>query len=440
MRISIVALQAAPAVFHGQGKAIGGLETFAWKLARLLSQTSDIPLRDRSATTSMQNEVQFVVRTLRSQPRSCADGVQIDSFTEPLRQLKLRVSNAIEIRSLRSLPRIKKLDPVAMGFVPILLANRLLNKRYSELSELRNALSAFKPDVIIALGVNETSAHLSEIAKELQCSLALWFQSNADLDPRLYTEPDFTDAYGVTSTQAMQCLRNSDIQICQTYHQLELLKAATALPALKQSLATTDPKLQAVIQAPIDVTPFRDSQAKDGRKFVLWIGRADNLHKRPLLALEIAAMCPNLPFHMVLNKGDLEIRKHIEQTKSPNVTIIDFVPVADMPTKMSQALAFLSTGSATYEGFPNVLLEACAARTPIVSLEDFDNFITRSRSGIVSDGSTSKAAQALIRICANEDQEWSKLSEHAFAYVSKHHTAEPLMTKLMKVLNRLPIE
>ena len=60
-----------------------------------------------------------------------------------------------------------------------------------------------------------------------------------------------------------------------------------------------------------------------------------------------------------------------------------------------QARCFLSTSAASHEGFPNVILQAAAAGVPIVSLEDFDNFIATAGVGYCAAGDLERAAQQL---------------------------------------------
>ncbi len=72
------------------------------------------------------------------------------------------------------------------------------------------------------------------------------------------------------------------------------------------------------------------------------------------------------------------------------------------PHNIMGADVLLATGSQAYEGFPNVLLQAAAAETPIVSLQDFDGFLNASSAGNVCQDDIDQAAQCIEAIlCHN---------------------------------------
>jgi glycosyltransferase involved in cell wall biosynthesis len=196
-----------------------------------------------------------------------------------------------------------------------------------------------------------------------------------------------------------------------------------------QSDSQTQPVLAIQIPNPIDTSIFRSAETSpDHRHGVLWIGRADRFHKRPHLAIEIAARCPDIPFTMILNPSEDAVYREILDAKPPNVAIVDFVPASEMSKRMSRAWLFLSTGSADYEGFPNVFLEASASGTPIVSLEDFDGFLTRSGGGLSGDGRVDQVVENFLQLNTSPTV-WMQLSRNARSYVCQHHERTAVVQK-----------
>lgn len=403
MRISIVALNALPAIEPSAGRGIGGLETFAWRLARGMARTKS-------------NSVQFVVRATSPRPSCVVEQVQIDSFSEPLRQLRQSVSRALEFKDGARLPRLKKWNASLVWQIPTLALNKLLRPQFSEQKAMQDAIVSFRPDLILTLGVNRTSAQLGEIAAALNIPIVVWLQSNADLDERFFSDDSFVDRYGVHSIDARNCWCRCKNVICQTQTQQERLHR------LQEDAGGTLRSLQStVIVNPIDSIGTLDVLPKfRDRRGVLWIGRADQFHKRPRFALEIAAMCPDVPFTMIVNPGDEVIHAEIRTRAGANVALFDYLPPEQVRMQLSQAKLFLSTGSATYEGFPNVLLEACASGTPIITLEDFDGFLQRSNAGFCSLGDVRLAAEAVLRLSGDANL-WDRHSMSGFEYVQSNH-------------------
>ena len=99
---------------------------------------------------------------------------------------------------------------------------------------------------------------------------------------------------------------------------------------------------------------------------------------------------------------------------------------------MRESRLFLSTGSQEYEGFPNVLLEAAASGTPILSLEDFDNFLEQSHAGLALGGSLESAAQALNRLYESET-EWLGHSTAGKEYVRQKHLMDKIVLEFKKL-------
>ena len=420
MRITIVALNAFPLIESGTGRNIGGLETFAWNLARGLAGNE-------------LDQIQFLVRSEYACNSRKYQGVQVDFICEPCREIRQSVSKAIEIDSVRKMPRIKALQLGLLWKIPLLAFRKVFFPRYSEANSIAVAIEHFNPDAIVTLGVNQTSTILGELARDRNIPIALWLQSNADLDRNLFEKVGFVDRYGVRSEHAQACLRLCRNIVCQTQTQLDRLKEMECI----ESDSQTQPVCSNHIPNPIDTSVFRSAETSpDYRSGVLWIGRADRFHKRPHLAIEIAARCPDIPFTMILNPSEDAVYREILDAKPPNVAIVDFVPASEMSKRMSSAWLFLSTGSADYEGFPNVFLEASASGTPIVSLEDFDQFLTRSVGGLSGDGRVDQVVENILRLHTSPTV-WMQLSRNSRKYVCEHHERTAVVQKFRTWLESL---
>jgi len=204
-----------------------------------------------------------------------------------------------------------------------------------------------------------------------------------------------------------------------------------------QSDSQTQPVRMICIPNPIDTNAYRAAQTNaDHRSGVLWIGRADRFHKRPHLAIEIAARCPDIPFTMILNPNEDAVYREILKVMPPNVTIVDFVPASEMAKRMANTWLLLSTGSLAYEGFPNVFLEASASGTPIVSLEDFDEFLKRSGGGLSGSGRVDQVIEHIRQLHVSPS-EWKRLSRDGRAFVCENHERTAIIHKFRSWLKLL---
>ena len=418
MKIAIVALNGSPLIDSRESRQIGGLETFAWSLSQALA-------KDRS------HSVMFLVRSGRPRSATTLHGVQVNAIHEPLRDVRQSVSKSMEIDPRVGRFRIKRWNPNLLWLVPTLAVSKFLFKPYSEQDAIEKSLQEFSPQILVALGVNETSRQLGEIGKRCGIPVLLWIQSNADLEPKLYATEDYQDKYGVTSAVAQACLACCRSLIFQSQAQQKQFQSLE--PTLRRQSA--EPFQVNLIPNPVDANRFSLGAAHPLRKGVLWVGRADRFHKRPLLAIEIAKLCPEVPFRFVLNAGEADVRRQVEKELPNNVQLIDFVPNESMPERMRESRIFLSTGSPEFEGFPNVLLEAAASGTPIVSLEDFDGFLAKSGAGKSHDGDVHQASETLKRWYESET-EWNPRSADGCQYVKKFHSLDAISAEFTQLAKK----
>ena len=409
-RILFTAWNALSAIEPAAGVSVGGLETFAWSLASALAETGEF-------------EVEFCVRVPRVPRNLKPRGVTLVPIVDRLRPVGIAVSQCLERRPGFPWIRLKRWNFRLIWQLPVLVASRLLRKKVAWESVVADVVRSRQPDLILSLGVSQDTAASVQASQLLGIPVIIWFQNNCDLDEQFFTDDTYRDRYGVTSLEARICLHSASAMICQTQTQFDL--------AERHGLQSP----RAIIRNPIDLVRFTPGGAYASRQpQVLWIGRYDRFHKRPMLALEIARLCPEIPFVMVINAGvDPTVEADVRGDLPPNVTLIDYVPHSEMPQHLRESRLLLCTGAKEYEGFPNVFLEAAAVGTPVATLADFDQFIELSGCGICSQGDLQQLAAGIRRLWESPAQ-WEACSESGKAYVQSQHALPQIVARFQQTL------
>lgn len=408
MRVCLVALNAYPAVNPAAGRAIGGLETGAWTLAKALAALGDL-------------EVLLVVRHTRSLDRDAVNEVKLLPIVDHFRDVRLSVSKCL---STSGPLRIQRFSPQLLWQLPLLAATRPFRDRRPIADRLAEQIAAANPDVCVAFGNGADPAAVVRIARKLSRPSLVWLQSNADLDGRFFLDENFVNPYGESSAPCRYLLENANGLICQTRWQQERLRSLTNREAIR-------------LCTPIDLQAWRITRDERRRgRHVLWIGRFDRFHKRPLLCLELARRCSEIPFVMVANRGEPRVAAEVRRHLPDNVQLVDYIPRDRMRATFAEARVFLSTGSAEYEGFPNVFLEAAATGTPTLSWEDFDSFLADSGGGRCVGGDFERATSEL-RLLWNSSEEWQRHSQAGRRWVEQHHAASRVAVDFRALLDRV---
>ncbi len=407
MRIAIVALNAYPAIVPHAGTAVGGLETFAWSLARTLA-------RDPA------KHVQIVVRHTSPAPQRVIDGVELLCDVERFREIRREVSQSVEFTARAPWMRVRRFRPGLLWQVPLLAVVKLVGPRLPLPVRIDALLRSGRPDVILVLGIGEGSAAAVQSGLNLGIPSWFWVRSNNDLDERFLTDENSVNPYGTTSAEARATFQADGI-LCQTHEQqdrvMQLLRRESV-----------------VIPNPVDGERFPIGEPSSAaRTEILWVGRYDSHHKRPQLALDLARRCPGIPFHFIINRGDPDIERWIRSSCPPNVRLTDYIARDAMPGAYRAARLFLSTGSNAYEGFPNVLLEAASSGTPIVSLEEFDHFLERSHAGVSAYGDVERLATQ-VRKLWEMPPEWPAHSQSGAEYVRREHALDRCVQRFIEAL------
>ena len=171
-------------------------------------------------------------------------------------------------------------------------------------------------------------------------------------------------------------------------------------------------------------------------RFVLWVGRADDFHKRPKLMLELARRLPDVPFLIVLNPGDEQIEREVRSTAPGNVRIITSIPFAEMPAVLSAAALYVSTGSAEYEGSPNIYLQAAASRIPIAALDVETPLIADTGAGMCAHGDMDRLTGYVATMFANPEQA-KNAGEAGRRIVERDHAPAVVVDRFVALLREI---
>ncbi len=426
--VTLVAWQALPAVVPQAGRNVGGLELAAWKHAKVLAKQLDA-------------NVNLVVRSHGSGGEKIIDGVRVIMIPARSEAIRRSVSQCIDVSNGF---RLKRFSWKLLWQVPFLALTWPWRTIDPPPMKPDHRLEPFDPDVWIAFGVSQESAGVIATAIEKRKPSLLMLQSNADLDPQFLSAPKQRNAYGELGEHCQFAIANATQIACQSQWQVDqLAQHFGRTGVLIPNSTDPDPWREAADRASNQSHDKNNGEHRDRHdlqcvgRYVLWIGRYDRFHKRPELAVEIARKIPQIPFRMIINASDEQVRRSIHQDLPANIQTVDYVEYDQMPQQFADARVFLSTGNADFEGFPAVLLHAIAAGKPIVSLDDFSNFIHDSGGGVVTDGSTSQAADAIRRYWNNEtlyDRDATS------AYLDAHHSVDVIGRLLAKEVRRLMTE
>ena len=364
--ICIVAYDAYPVIESSQSEPFGGLETSAWLTAKALAHASD-------------SSVFLLVRSGLPRRQRKVEGVTVRFTWRPLELLRRSLSGRAEARDSFPFIRIHQFGWDLIWKIPLLVSAKVLRLRSRSVHEIDRIFDTVPADVFMTFGVNSISASVVANAQRLNRKCIVSVQSNASLDSRVATSCDYVDQYGETAEHCRFALQKADCITVQTDSQLKQLKSNFGLDGVLLHNPFDSAQWQHGLEVgrlPASVTP---------KRFALWIGRADTIHKRPLTLIDVARLCPSVHFVMVLSGGDNAIRIRVLAEAPSNVQIVGRIPFHEMPGLFRHAACFISTGTELHEGFPNVFLQAAASSVPILSLDFLPQEIIENGFGYLAE-------------------------------------------------------
>jgi glycosyltransferase involved in cell wall biosynthesis len=279
-------------------------------------------------------------------------------------------------------------------------------------------LAAIPADLYACFGVHRHAADVIFTAGSLGKPAVLLLASDTDLDPAYALPASAPNHYGQPASLCSYALRQATGIVAQTAAQQALLAERFGR------------------EATVIRNPFAVPMAADGdlgrRSQVLWIGRADTFSKRADLAIELARQCPQLPFHLVMNRRNPRVYESLLQGLPNNVTLSDYVPYREIDQRFRTARCLLNTSDA--EGFPNTFLQAAGFGVPIVSLRvDPDQMLSRHGCGCVMGGDLSRTAEQL-RAWSQDTLEYRHAAAAGAQFVARFHDRDDRSRELEQMM------
>lgn len=418
IKICFVSVHSYPVINPKAPGLFGGIETISWDFAREIARLPN-------------TEVSFIVNNRAAPRTSVVDGVTVVEATDFTEWCRQDLSNALrDWRERRAIPwrNLGKLFVESLAYA----SNRVLHgsppRQWQGPSQRVTKSDA---DIYVAFGVNIQSNWTLECARSCGRPTVLCLMSDSDIDPRFHADADYVNQYGVTSTMARSLIHESRGVVSQTNFQEEQLRSVwnreSIVIANLLDLERWDANMLGPLPPEIPSSPF-----------VLWVGRADRFHKRPLEMVSVIQANPTIPFVMVLNPSDPEVLETIKSYQFQNLTLISQLTTKQMAAVMRAAAVFVTTGSAHFEGFPSVLLQAAASSTPIVSLEVSRPWLEASNAGLCALGDSELFAQTIARFVHHRSSpDVSAFGKNGREFVERHHDARKQAAKLLDYIRQI---
>lgn len=416
LRVCIVAFNAYPAANPKSGGQVGGTETRAWLFARELAKRSDLA-------------VSLAVRTTDNTPNPMIEEVRILSQRDRFYRLREAVGGFASRQPGFPWVRIHRWSPSLIWQIPLLASARLFEERPGDPRQPMSFFQTIEADVFCCFGNQATAATAIASAHSRGRPAVLFLGSDDDLNPSYRADSQVRNPYGDTGATCHFSLTQADAVFCQTAEQQMMLRDRFGREGV-------------VIPNPIDLSEWDErthqplpSEYTGGLdRFVLWIGRAESIHKRPQVLLEIAKRCPEIPFLMVLNPRDPAVDATTRAEAPENVRIVTQVPFSLMPALFRLAMAYVNTSS--LEGFPNAMLQAAASGVPIVSLEVGRDFLQTSGAGTYCSGNLNHAA-VILRQLANGESDSQDQGRLGRRFVEQFHSLDAVIPQMTQALQQV---
>lgn len=416
LRLCLVAFNAYPAVDPSAGGQVGGTETRAWLFARQLAQRSDMV-------------VSLAVRTTGPVPHTVVEGVRIVGLRDRFYRLREAVGGFASRCPKFPWIKVHRWSPSLLWQVPLLATARFFEARPTDPRLPMPFFEQIEADLFCCFGNQATAATAIASAHATGRPAVLFLGSDDDLNPGYTADSSIRNPYGDEGATCCFSLQQADAVLTQT-------------PEQTRMLAERFGRTGELVPNPIDLAEWDARAAAELPRefhagldrFVLWMGRAEKIHKRPQVLIEIARLCPEVPFLMLLNPRDPAVDSEIRQSAPSNVRIVTQVPFPLMPALFRRAIAYLNTSS--LEGFPNAFLQAAASRVPIVSTDVGQSFLEQSTAGVFVPGDRSQAAHVLHE-WVNSAPARDPFGQRGRAFVEEQHATGPVTARLAEMLRSI---
>ncbi len=415
--VCFVSWRAWPAIDPQAEGFVGGSESRAWLFARGLAVTGRF-------------DVRFAIRHHRLIRERMREGVTIVPVLDRLRPMREEVSRYVEVTGGFPPLRLRRWTWPLLWQVPLLAVCRPFRQASVDPLYPHPLLQQVNADAWCTFGANAAALQVVVTAQSLGRPSILFLGADADLDCLSASAPGGTSPYGEPLELCRRALIEASAVIAQTEHQRQLLQERSG----REAVVIENPIDLHIWGAPAD--PLCPTLAGLPQRFALWVGRADDFHKRPRLCLELARKCPQVVFVMVLNPREPAIEEEIRRVAPGNVTIVTRVPPDQLPSLMRRAVVFVSTSAAAQEGFPNVLLQAAACEVPIASLEAGADFIASAECGKVTHGDLDQLAVQVTRFWGSA-ADARRYGARGREYVTAHHGLKAQANQLAEVLQEV---
>lgn len=246
-----------------------------------------------------------------------------------------------------------------------------------------------RPAVVCCFGNNAQTADVIADCRRTGIRTILCVASDKDISPDYHPGNREPNHYGMPKWKGHYSLTHADHIVVQTEAQREALQRRFGRDTV-------------LIRNPVHVSPDDPQRwlPRAQREFVLWIGRADDFNKRPMLFLKLARDCPDLEFVMIASRTDDAVFRALEQACPPNLRIAEHLPPQEIWGYLHRARVLVNTSK--FEGFPNTFLQSAVMGVPIVSLEvDPDGMLARHGCGVCAAGNPRTMREAVVKLCAD---------------------------------------
>jgi glycosyltransferase involved in cell wall biosynthesis len=323
----------------------------------------------RGLAASGHWQVRFVVNDYGQADTVSHEGIVFDLYQPLHRRASRNVNPRFEKHRWIPIINLDRQDLALLWQMPLLALYRFLPAWFYPLFWRRRPTQA-----VCCFGNNPTSAQVIADCNRLGIRTILCIAADSDLAADYCPGDHSLNDYNTPHWMAHYTLENADHVFVQTESQL-------------RTLTNRFGRQGELIRNPVKITGTDSAgwPLRDTRDTILWIGRSDTFHKRPLLFLELAKRCPDLPFLMIVNKTHVDVFDTLQMQRPDNLTIIERVPHNEIWDYYRRARVFVSTSA--YEGFPNTFLQCAVAGVPVTSLEvDPEGILSQHGCGLLAGG------------------------------------------------------